>query len=157
MEITLAKSTDARRIALMSRKLIEDGLPGWSWDEARVGKHLRDRDSIVLTARIAGQTVGFAIMHFNESSAHLNLLAVEPLYQRQGIGRRLIEWLEGSARVAGTFVISLEVRAGNCAARAFYRRLGYQELVCLPRYYSGIEAAVRMNRDLHCHRLQDAT
>ncbi len=141
----------------MSRQFIEDGLPAWSWDEARVARYIHDRDSLVLTACIAARIAGFAIMHFSESSAHLNLLAVEPCHRRQGIGRGLIEWLEGSARVAGVFIVSLEVRAGNHAARAFYRRLGYQELVCLPRYYSGIEAAVRMSCDLRCRRLQDAT
>ncbi len=141
----------------MSRQFIEDGLPAWSWDEARVAGHIHDRDSLVVTARIAARIAGFAIMHFSESSAHLNLLAVKPYHRRQGVGRSLIEWLEGSARVAGAFVVSLEVRASNRAARAFYRRLGYQELVCLPRYYSGIEAAVRMSRDLRCRRLQDAT
>ncbi len=67
-----------------------------------------------------------------------------------------MEWLEASARVAGTFVVSLEVRAANLAARSFYRKLGYRELVCLPRYYNGIETAVRMSRDLRCC-LQDAT
>ena len=157
MEITLARPADARRIAIMSREFVEGGLPVWSWDESRVARHLRNRDSLVLIARVETRIVGFAIMHFNESSAHLNLLAVEPFHRRQGIGRRLVEWLESSARVAGTFVVSLEVRATNRAARAFYRKLGYQELVCLPRYYSGREAAVRMSRDLRCVRLQDAT
>ncbi len=69
-------------------------------------------------------------------------------YQRSGIGRRLVEWLEQCARVAGTFVISLEVRLSNADARAFYRKLGYTELARIPRYYAGREAAMRMNRDL---------
>lgn len=92
--------------------------------------------------------IGFAIMRFLEESAHLNLLAVDARYQRLGIGRRLMEWLEQSARVAGTFVISLEVRFNNQGARAFYRRLGYTELARIPRYYAGREAAMRMSRDL---------
>ncbi len=157
METVLAKPADARRIAVMSRQFVEGGLPGWSWNEARVTRHIRDPDSIVLTTRIAAGIAAAAIMHFSESSAHLSLLVVEPAHRREGIGRRLIEWLESSARVAGTFVVSLEVRAVNQVARSFYRKLGYRELVCLPRYYHGVETAVRMSRDLRCCRMQDTT
>ncbi len=155
MELVLAKRADARRIAVMSRQFVESGLLGWSWNEARVAGHMRDPDSIVLTAWVAASIVGAAVMHFSESSAHLNLLVVEPVHRRTGIGRCLVEWLEASARVAGTFVVSLEVRAANQSARSFYRKLGYRELVHLPRYYQGVEAAVRMSRDLRCCRTQN--
>ena len=94
-------------------------------------------------------------MYFRDESAHLNLLAVDSVYRHHGIGRHLMEWLEESARVAGTFVISLEVRARNRGARIFYRKLGYSEIVHIPRYYCGREAAIRMTRDLHCGRLTD--
>jgi ribosomal-protein-alanine N-acetyltransferase len=140
----------------MSRDLVEHGLP-WSWDGERVAKHVRCPDSVVLTAQVERQLIGFAIMHFRDESAHLHLLAIESGYQRLGIGRRLIEWLEENGRVAGTFIVSLEVRAKNQGARAFYRRLGYTELVCIPGYYSGREAAIRMSRDLRCRSPVRAT
>ncbi len=78
----------------------------------------------------------------------MNLLAIDARYQGRGIGRRLVEWLEQCARVAGTFIVSLEVRLSNEDARAFYRKLGYTELARIPRYYAGREAAMRMSRDL---------
>lgn len=155
-ELRLARPADAARIALMSRDLVEHGLP-WSWNGARVAKHVRCPDSVVLTAWVERRLAGFAIMHFRDESAHLHLLAIDSGFQRLGIGCRLIEWLEKSARVAGTFIVSLEVRASNHAARAFYRRLGYTELVCIPGYYSGREAAIRMSRDLCCRSPVRAT
>ena len=147
IEMRLARPEDARRISLMSRDLVERDLP-WSWGTARVTQEIRCPDTVVLIACRRELIVGFAIMRFLQESAHLNLLAVDVRYQRLGIGRRLIEWLEKSARVAGTFIISLEVRVTNERARAFYRRLGYMELARIPRYYSGREAAMRMSRDL---------
>ncbi len=140
----------------MSRDLVEHGLP-WSWNGARVAKHVRCPDSVVLTAWVERRLAGFAIMHFRETSAHLNLLAVDPGYRCSGVGRSLMAWLEESARVAGTFIVSLELRAPNRGARAFYRRLGYTELVCIPGYYSGREAAIRMSRDLCCRSPVRAT
>ncbi len=147
IELKLAKTSDAQRIGSMSRDLIEHGLP-WSWDSARVMQQIRCHDTVVLTAWDRQRMIGFAIMRFLEESAHLNLLAIDARYQGRGIGRRLVEWLEQCARVAGTFIVSLEVRLSNEDARAFYRKLGYTELARIPRYYAGREAAMRMSRDL---------
>ena len=87
-------------------------------------------------------------MRFGAEEAHLDLLAVSPKYRRNGIGRKLIEWLEKSALVAGISVIYLEVRAANEAARAFYLSLGYCFVTRVLGYYGGREAAVCMARDL---------
>ena len=74
---TLARPGDAPIIAQMSKRLIEEDLP-WSWTPERVAKHIRHRDSVVLTARVREVLIGFAIMQFSDETAHLNLLAVEP-------------------------------------------------------------------------------
>jgi len=109
---------------------------------------MRNRESVVLAARDRRRLVGFAIMEFYDAHAHLNLLAVQPGYQRLGIGRQLVEWLEASARIAGTFNVQLEVRANNDGARRFYERLGYREVGRKPAYYGGREDALRMVRNL---------
>ena len=148
-----ARPVDAVPIALMSRRLVESGLPSWSWTARRVARHIHDAESIVLIARRADEITGFAIMGFGEEAAHLNLLAVEPRFRRNGLGRRMVRWLEDSAFVAGTFEVSLEVRARNTAARQFYRALGYCEADLLPGYYERIEDAIRMTRDLRVVRV----
>jgi ribosomal-protein-alanine N-acetyltransferase len=152
-----ARPVDAIPIALMSRRLIEAGLPSWSWTARRVARHIHDPESVVLIARCTEELMGFAIMGFGEDAAHLNLLAVEPRFRRAGIGRRMVRWLEESALVAGTFEVSLEVRAGNAVARKFYRALGYSEADILPGYYERLEDAVRMTRDLRIVRVDQPT
>ena len=149
IELKLARLADAQRIALMSRDLVENGLP-WSWTAVRVARHIRGRDSDVLTAWAEQQLIGFAVMEFFAEHAHLNLLAVEPRYRQAGVGRQLMEWLEETARAGGIFFINLEVRAGNGGAQAFYRSLGYKETKAVPRYYSGRETAICMTHDLRC-------
>ena len=131
----------------MSRQLIEHGL-AWSWNEDRIERCLRNRDCVVLIARDRRRVVGFAIMEFYAIHAHLNLFAVQPGYQRQGIGRQLLEWLEASARTAGIFKVNLELRATNDGARLFYEKLGYRSAGRKAAYYDGREDAVRMSRDL---------
>ncbi len=142
-----ARFADARRIAAMSERLIEAGLRP-AWTAARITWHIRHPESIVLVAASGSSLVGFALMRYGDEAAHLNLLAVDPHHQRRGVARRLMSWLEETALTAGTFIVSLELRAGNGAGLAFYNALGYRELGRVSGYYQGIEPAIRMSRDV---------
>jgi ribosomal protein S18 acetylase RimI-like enzyme len=155
--IRLAEPRDAQAIAMMSRDFIEAGL-GWKYDASRVIRAIRDRETLALGACDAKSGApraainGFAIMEFGDERAHLVLLAVRPSHRRTGIGQRMLEWLVESARCAGIASIHLELRAGNEAARRFYRAMGFYETVLVPGYYrSGEgrkEGALRMLRVL---------
>jgi ribosomal-protein-alanine N-acetyltransferase len=148
-DITLrpGRPADAGKIAAMSRDLIETGL-GWSWSPDRVGRSISNRDTYALLACDRERVVAFSIMHFGDEHAHLNLLAVRPSHQRLGIGRRMVEWLIESARVAGIATVHLELRAANYVARSFYKSLGFTESAYIPGYYRGREMALRMVRVL---------
>jgi ribosomal-protein-alanine N-acetyltransferase len=167
--IRLAEPRDAPAVALMSRDFIESGL-GWKYDAPRVLKAIRDRETLTIVASEGGKPApgmtgaaaaaavrdalaGFAIMELGEERAHLVLLAVRPSHRRLGIGQRMLEWLLESARVAGMASVHLELRAGNDAARRFYRAMGFYETVLVPGYYRGVEGgrkegALRMLRVL---------
>ena len=146
-----ARVSDAPRLAEMSHELIESGLRP-KWGTARIGWFVRHPESVVLTARSDRTIAGFAIMCYADEAAHLNLLAVDPRHRRRGIARRLVTWLEESALTAGTFIIGLELRARNEVAQHFYRTLGYREVGRVPGYYQGVEAAIRMERDVRVSR-----
>jgi ribosomal-protein-alanine acetyltransferase len=148
----LARSGDAREIAEMSRDLIEQGLT-WSWTPARVQHFITGAESSVIVARRDQRIAAFAIMHFGDEVAHLNLLAVAPQHRRQGLGSLLMEWLTTTAIEAGVFCINLEVRTHNDAARSFYERLGFDQLGVVRGYYQGRESALRMSRRLETTRL----
>jgi [ribosomal protein S18]-alanine N-acetyltransferase len=145
--LELARLCDAPVIAAMSSRLIEAGLTP-SWPSERVARHIRNADSLVLTARHSGRLLGFAIMQYGDAAAHLNLLAVDTTNQRRGIGRALLGWLEETALVAGTFLIQLELRASNATARAFYEAQGYRETGRVAGYYQSLEDAIQMGRNL---------
>jgi ribosomal-protein-alanine N-acetyltransferase len=149
--LVLARRSDVVEIARMSRDLIEDGLP-WSWTPRRVEASVRRRDALVVVARVGTRIAGFAIMRYRDDDAHLDLLGVAPEYRRRGLGRRLMEWLEKPALVAGISAVFLEVRESSSGAQAFYERVGYRKLGRLPGYYEGRESALRMGHDLGVQR-----
>ena len=146
-----ARLNDVPRLAAMSHAHVESGLRP-AWGIQRIGWYVRHPESVVLTARSDRTIAGFAIMRYADETAHLNLLAVDPGHRRRGIARRLVTWLEETALPAGTFLIRLELRAQNEAAQVFYRALGYREVGRVPGYYQGVEAAIRMERDVRVSR-----
>lgn len=134
-------------MAQMSRDLIETGL-GWTYDAAKISRLISHAETLTLVACDGLGLAGFAVMQFGDERGHLVLLAVRPRSQRQGVGRRLLTWLLASARTAGIAELSLELRAGNAGARAFYRALGFSDSGLLPGYYRNREPALRMLRVL---------
>jgi ribosomal-protein-alanine N-acetyltransferase len=146
-DIRLASPRDAVHIADMSRQLVEVGL-GWSWTPRRVIRSLHRSDTNVAVAHDGGRIIGFAISSYRGDEAHIALFAVEPGSRRCGIGTALINWVEETALTAGIGVVYLEARASNVGARAFYRKLGYREIKRVPGMYRGVEAGVRLAKDL---------
>jgi len=132
----------------MSRLLIEYGL-NWRWTPAKVKRHIKDKDTMVLIASKEGTIAGFAIMRFGDNQAHLFLLAVQPEYRRTGIGQSMMQWLEKSCSTAGIQAVRLEVRASNRVAMRFYRSLGYRFLGRVAGYYDRREAAAILAKSLN--------
>jgi ribosomal-protein-alanine acetyltransferase len=147
IRLGLGRRHEVSVIAAMSRDLIEHGIP-CLWDEDRIFKCIFDPDCVVLVARNVRRVAGFAIAEFCDDKIHLNLCAVHPGYQRQGVGRMLLEWIESSAQTAGCFVMQLEVRASNPNALGFYKKYGFSESGIRHKYYAGREDAVCLTRKL---------
>jgi ribosomal protein S18 acetylase RimI-like enzyme len=152
--IGAARIGDAPGIANMSRLLIEPGLP-WTWTPRRVANFMQQKETLVVTAKLERELVGFALAQFGSERVHLALLGVAQNHQRQGLGRQLMTWVEESAVVAGLLQITLEVRSGNDSARRFYTRIGYRESGSATRYYSGIEDAIKLSRSLSVNACAD--
>ena len=153
--LDLANSDDAASIARLSRDEIERGLD-WRWRPPAIRRLIAAPEVAVLCARCRIESSaenlellgGFGVMEFGLDRAHLVLLAVEPKLRRRGLARRMLRWLEKSARTAGIGEIDLEVRADNSGARRFYLVEGFSPGEYLPGYYQGLAAAYRMNKKL---------
>ena len=130
-------------MALMSRELIEQGLV-WRYTPQRLATLIAEPETQAALACDGELIQGFALMQFGADSAHLVLMCVRREQQRNGIGRRLMNWQLLSAHVAGMASVTLELRADNAAALAFYRQFGFVETAWVPGYYEGAVAARRM-------------
>jgi [ribosomal protein S18]-alanine N-acetyltransferase len=92
---------------------------------------------------------GFAVASLLPPQAELESIAVAVGSQRRGLGRMLFNALSRELRAAGVIEITLEVRASNRAALAFYRRAGFSQTGLRSGYYTDpVEDAVLMRLNL---------
>jgi [ribosomal protein S18]-alanine N-acetyltransferase len=145
--IRLAAGAEAAPIARMSREYIEYGL-GWSWTPQRVMRAIDDRATNVVVSHDGEAILGFGIMSYGETKAHLVLLGVEPARRQRGLGAALLAWLEKCALTAGLQRVQLEARADNPGAITFYEEQGYRAIGSVAGYYRGAVDAVRMEKRL---------
>ncbi len=147
IDILPARRGDATALAHLSRRLVEAGLDP-AWTETRIERARHDEDRRVWVARRGMGIVGGAVLELEDGAASLSLLVVDPQVQRTGVGGRLLQECEGSARLAGLGRVQLEVREHNIQALAFYRRHGYEVSHQRVGYYGPAESAVCLIRSL---------
>jgi len=93
--------------------------------------------------------VGMLILWMILDEAHIATIATHPKFRRAGIGSQLLENALQSAVGEGARTAFLEVRAGNIAALAMYKKFGFVEDGRRLRYYKdNHEDAVLMSLDL---------
>ena len=97
----------------------------------------------LLVARRDGEIVGCVIGDRVLEGNRIVNLAVDPAAQRQGIGAALLHAAE-CALPAGD--MTLMVQTGNAAARALYRRVGYEEESVHPHYYGSGNPGIKMRK-----------
>jgi ribosomal-protein-alanine N-acetyltransferase len=133
------------------------GLSRWGWDAYH--KELQSpEDVIMLIARVVGidtnlndgkGIAGFIVARVVAEEMHVNNVAVRTEFRRQGLAAKLLQTVLECGRLAGARIAFLEVRAGNKAAQALYRRCGFEPAGRRRRYYSNpVEDALLMSVSL---------
>ena len=83
----------------------------------------------------AGTVVGYVIAHHALDEAEILNLGVVPTWQRQGLGRALVEAMLAHLRQLGIATVFLEVRESNGAAHRLYGALGFTRVGRRRDYY----------------------
>jgi ribosomal-protein-alanine N-acetyltransferase len=133
------------RVVALEETLFPEG----PWTREMFRQELEDSFmSRPMVAFAGDELVGYMATWFLRDEVHLLNIGVSGPCQRRGYGRRMVEHLIEQALAGRRAVVSLEVRAGNEAARALYRSLCFREVAVRRRYYESGEDAVVMVLDL---------
>ncbi|QWZ10506.1 helix-turn-helix domain-containing GNAT family N-acetyltransferase [Nocardioides panacis] len=94
-----------------------------------VADDMRPPAGLFLVATLHGEPVGCGAVKFHaDGPVELKRMWVSPAVRGLGVGRRLLEQLEGRAVEHGSRVIRLETNAALPEAVAMYRSSGYREV-----------------------------
>ncbi|HUS61458.1 MAG TPA: ribosomal protein S18-alanine N-acetyltransferase [Acidimicrobiales bacterium] len=86
-------------------------------------------------ARIDGLVVGYAGLMITVGDGHVTTIAVDPSFQSQKVGTRLLLNLARQAMARGAENLTLEVRVSNEPAQAMYRKFGFAPAGIRKGYY----------------------
>ena len=134
------KPTDAARCAELESLLFEGDDP---WPERAFLAELRAKHIHYVAARDDNKLIGYAgiarLGRVRPYEYEIHTIGVDPEYQGQGIGRRLVSQL---IELASGSVIFLEVRTDNAPAIGLYESFGFVNVGLRRRYYraSGADA-----------------
>ncbi|WP_038155871.1 ribosomal protein S18-alanine N-acetyltransferase [Trabulsiella guamensis] len=117
---------------------IEKRAHAFPWSEKTFASNQGDR-YFNLKLETENEIAAFAITQVVLDEATLFNIAVDPAYQRRGLGRALLEYLIDALEKRGVVTLWLEVRASNVAAIALYESLGFNEATIRKNYYPTAE------------------
>lgn len=109
------------------------------WSAGQFQAALDEAHTRVWLAETPAGCAGFIVWQQLFDEAELHLIATAPAQRRQGIATALLAQM---FQAAGLRRVFLEVRAGNLAAQALYRRHGFADLVRRRAYYGDEDALV---------------
>jgi ribosomal-protein-alanine N-acetyltransferase len=129
------------------------GLSQWGWDAYRA--ELSKPEAIMLVARrerpdvYGKRIVGYIAARVSADELHVNNIGVRAGWRRRGVGGALLSSALAAGARHGARSAVLEVRAGNLAAQAMYRGLGFETVGERKNYYKEpAENAIIMTRAL---------
>ena len=133
-----ATEADLPRMLAITNQAILGGTALWTIVPATLatrGDWMRERQASgfpVLVAHVDGEVAGFGSFGpFRPHDGYVHTvehsLYVDPLFQRRGIGREMLETLVSRGAKAGKHVMVGGIEASNAASIALHRRAGFIE------------------------------
>jgi ribosomal protein S18 acetylase RimI-like enzyme len=118
-----------------SRPLVADEDFSWQQRRAQYQRWLEAGDALLLLAERDGEPVGYVLVHLQdgpddtyplgERYAEIYTLSVAPEHRGQGIGGRLMDWIETRMAELGIRDIAVSAMVENASALRFYARRGF--------------------------------
>jgi tRNA threonylcarbamoyladenosine biosynthesis protein TsaB len=131
--ITRATSTeDLGDVEVLQRRTFTNP---WAAEAMRWELERTDVARLYLMRERQGGLVGYCACWMIFDELHINSLAVDEAWRRQGAARHLLDYVFREAVAAGVRSATLEVRQSNLAARALYEGLGFQVEAVRRDYY----------------------
>lgn len=105
----------------------------WSWKLLEAGLY-SDYDEYYVFEQ-DGRILGYCNLRILAGEGEIQRIAVLPACRRMGVGRKMMDAMEASARAQRVHAVALEVRESNVAARNLYESYGFRTEAVRKGYY----------------------
>ena len=99
----------------------------WNDPHKDIARKRQVQKELFLVCKIDDELVASVMAGYDGHRGWINYLAVDPLFQRRGLGRVLMEEVQHRLQGLGCPKINLQIRRENVEAIAFYERIGFSE------------------------------
>ena len=158
---TATNESDVEIVRMTEHDLLEvveieeqSGLSRWGWAAYYAELQGGNRELMLVAKPLEVHVderniAGYIVARETAGELHINNVAVREQYRRRGYGAMLLGRVLDEARRKRATAAFLEVRNGNSAAQALYRKCGFRGIAKRSNYYSDpTEDAVVMTLDL---------
>jgi ribosomal-protein-alanine N-acetyltransferase len=128
--ITAATEADLDAIDEISQHSFKTPWPRQTFVDELARDHAR-----IDLARRGSDVVGYVNYWLVTDEVHLLAIATHPDARRGGVAAALVRHLIDGAQARRSRLVTLEVRAGNDAARGLYTRFGFADIATRRSYY----------------------
>ncbi|MGC8644916.1 MAG: GNAT family N-acetyltransferase [Thermoplasmata archaeon] len=125
-----------------------------AYSRGEIENMLTFENSVTFILEVDGRVAGYSSLFFSRKGkiAHVESIAVDPVFQGSGLGRKLMDAMENEARDRGCEKIVLETFEKNERALRMYLKRGYLVKGIVEGYYTipyeGSRNAVRLEKDI---------
>ncbi|HVP91806.1 MAG TPA: GNAT family N-acetyltransferase [Terriglobales bacterium] len=94
---------------------------------ARIERQVREPNVMFLVAEAGERIVGTVLATHDGRKGWINRLAVDAVWRRRGIGRRLVDEAERRLAAAGMEIFACLIEADNAVSMEVFESLGYKK------------------------------
>ncbi|WP_043526557.1 GNAT family acetyltransferase [Litchfieldella xinjiangensis] len=123
--MTIRPFREADRQAVIALWRVCGLLRPWNDPDKDIDRKLAVQPGLLIVVEQEGHLIATAMAGYDGHRGSVYYLAVDPSYQYQGIGRRLMERIEETLHALGCPKLNILIRTSNEEVLSFYRKLGY--------------------------------
>lgn len=139
-----ALPTDIEQLLAIERRVFTD-----PWTRSQIEfELLKQPVALNLVACMNEIVIGYLLSYLVVDELHLNNLAVDNDFQKQGVAAGLMQEMFNRLEATAVKHCYLEVAVTNSGAIAFYRRWGFDQVAIRKNYYHTGEDALVMVKGL---------
>lgn len=129
--IRLANREDPPYLAAIDKECFSD-----PWSEESFRQEIEEHKlAVYLVAEVDGERAGYVGMWQIVDEGHITNVAVLPKYRGKHVASAILSVFFEIGKNAGLKAYTLEVRKSNEAAKALYKKFGFEESGVRPGYY----------------------